>query len=257
MPPGWTRVQAICDYVHNRITFDYEHAARRAPRSRPTRSASACAATSRTLLITFCRCLNIPARYVNGYLGDIGVPTDPAPMDFSAWFEVFLDGRWYTFDARHNKPRIGRIVIARGRDATDVALINSFGPHILKKFKIWTNEVAEAPRSGPPTADVTVCRELPELPPICRLVRATGAPVRSRGAERRRDDLVDSIAVAVRRFLNSPGFKFFLIGGLVLALPIPMLLVWVLISEREQRARACARRWRANGAAPSASWGRC
>ena len=96
------------------------------------------------MLITFCRCLNIPARYVNGYLGDIGVPPDPAPMDFSAWVEVLLDNRWYTFDARHNKPRIGRIVVARGRDATDVALINSFGPHTLKKFKVWTDEVAEA-----------------------------------------------------------------------------------------------------------------
>ncbi len=91
-------------------------------------------------MIAFCRCLNIPARYVNGYLGDIGVPPDPAPMDFSAWVEVFLGGRWYTFDPRHNAARIGRIVVARGRDATDVALINSFGPHSLKLFKIWTDE---------------------------------------------------------------------------------------------------------------------
>ena len=94
------------------------------------------------LMIAFCRCLNIPARYVNGYLGDIGVPPDPAPMDFSAWVEVYLESRWYTFDARHNMPRIGRIVVARGRDATDVALINSFGPHILNAFKVHTKEVA-------------------------------------------------------------------------------------------------------------------
>jgi transglutaminase-like putative cysteine protease len=91
-------------------------------------------------MIALCRCLNIPARYVNGYLGDIGVPPDPAPMDFSAWTEVFLDDRWYAFDARHNKPRIGRIVVARGRDATDVPLMNSFGPHTLKTFKVWADE---------------------------------------------------------------------------------------------------------------------
>ena len=141
-PPGWGRVQTIADYVHKRVTFGYEHA-------RPTRTAleaheeriGVCRDYAH-LFITFCRCLNIPARYVNGYLGDIGVPPDPAPMDFSAWVEVFLDNRWYTFDARHNEPRTGRIVVARGRDATDVPLINSFGPHILKKFKVWTDEVA-------------------------------------------------------------------------------------------------------------------
>jgi transglutaminase-like putative cysteine protease len=84
--------------------------------------------------------MNIPARYVNGYLGDIGVPADPAPMDFSAWYEVWLDGKWYTFDARHNMPRIARIVVARGRDAIDVPLLHSFGPHALTLFKIWTYE---------------------------------------------------------------------------------------------------------------------
>jgi transglutaminase-like putative cysteine protease len=144
-PPGWTRVQAIGNFVHNHLTFGYEHA-------RATRTAIE-AFEERTgvcrdfahLMIAFCRCLNIPARYVNGYLGDIGVPPDPAPMDFSAWVEVFLDERWFTVDARHNKPRIGRIVVARGRDATDVALINSFGPHILKSFKVWADET-EAPR---------------------------------------------------------------------------------------------------------------
>jgi transglutaminase-like putative cysteine protease len=97
------------------------------------------------LMIAFCRCLNIPARYVNGYLGDIGVPPDPAPMDFSAWVEAFLDQRWFTFDPRHNVPRVGRIVVARGRDATDVPLINSFGPHVLKKFKVWTDETQAQP----------------------------------------------------------------------------------------------------------------
>ena len=95
------------------------------------------------LAVTFCRCMNIPARYCTGYLGDIEVPRDPAPMDFSAWFEVFLDGRWYTFDARHNHPRIGRIVIARGRDAADVAISTTFGSAALARFTVVTDEVAD------------------------------------------------------------------------------------------------------------------
>lgn len=137
---GWARVQAICDYVHNHLSFGYGYA-------RSTRTATQ-AHDERVgvcrdfahLAITLCRCVNIPARYVNGYLGDIGVPADPAPMDFSAWFEAFLDGKWYTFDARHNIPRTGRIVIARGRDATDVPLLHTFGPHQLSLFKVWTDE---------------------------------------------------------------------------------------------------------------------
>ncbi|MER8862956.1 transglutaminase family protein [Mesorhizobium sp. M0751] len=140
LSPGWARVQAIVDYVHNRLSFGYGYA-------RSTRTAAQ-AHEERVgvcrdfahLAITLCRCMNIPARYVNGYLGDIGVPADPAPMDFSAWVEVFLDGRWYTFDPRHNVPRIGRVVIARGRDATDVPLLHSFGPHRLSLFKVWTHE---------------------------------------------------------------------------------------------------------------------
>jgi transglutaminase-like putative cysteine protease len=138
--PGWTRVQAVCDFVHNHLTFGYPHA-------RPTRTAleayderkGVCRDFAH-LMIALCRCLNIPARYVNGYLGDIGVPKDPAPMDFSAWVEVYLENRWHTFDARHNKRRIGRIVVARGRDATDVPLINTFGPHVLTTFKVWADE---------------------------------------------------------------------------------------------------------------------
>lgn len=142
--PGWGRVQAICDYVHEHITFGYEHAcATRTALEAHEQRIGVCRDFAH-LMITFCRCLNIPARYVNGYLGDIGVPPNPAPMDFSAWTEVFLDGRWYTFDARHNAPRIGRIILARGRDATDVPLINSFGPHTLKTFKVWTNEEVPA-----------------------------------------------------------------------------------------------------------------
>jgi transglutaminase-like putative cysteine protease len=140
IPPGWGRVQAICDFVQSHIRFDYMHA-------RATRTAfdvfhervGVCRDFAH-LAITFCRCLNIPARYVNGHLGDIGVPVVD-PMDFSAWIEVFLDGAWRTFDPRNNIPRIGRIVVARGRDAADVPLINSFGPHVLKSFRVWTYEV--------------------------------------------------------------------------------------------------------------------
>jgi transglutaminase-like putative cysteine protease len=140
-PPGWSRVQAICDYVYRHITFGYEHA-------RMTRTALE-AFHDRTgvcrdfthLAVAFCRCMNIPARYCTGYLGDIGVPPVDEPMDFSAWFEVFLGGEWHTFDARHNTPRIGRVLIARGRDAADVALSNTFGPATLTSFRVWTDEV--------------------------------------------------------------------------------------------------------------------
>jgi transglutaminase-like putative cysteine protease len=141
MPFGWPRVQAVCDWVHNNIEFGYSYA-------RPTKTAfdvyqerrGVCRDFSH-LLIAFLRCLNIPARYVTGYLGDIGVPHNPDPMDFSAWTEVFLDGRWFTFDARHNHARIGRIVMARGRDAVDVAITTSFGPSVLNKFSVITDEI--------------------------------------------------------------------------------------------------------------------
>ena len=143
--PGWPRVQAICDYVHRHIRFDYQQA-------RSTRTAhdawlervGVCHDFAH-LAIAFCRCMNIPTRYVNGYMGDIGVPIT-GPMDFSAWMEVFLDGRWHTFDPRNNRPRIGRIVVAYGRDAADVPLIHSFGPHILESFLVWTDPVADAGR---------------------------------------------------------------------------------------------------------------
>ncbi|HEX4407971.1 MAG TPA: transglutaminase family protein [Xanthobacteraceae bacterium] len=142
VPKGWPLVQAICDYVHNHVIFGYEHAS-------PTKTAFDAYTEKRGvcrdfahLAIALCRCLNVPARYCTGYLGDIGVPLDPAPMDFSAWFEAYLGDRWYTFDARHNRPRIGRILMARGRDATDVAMVTSFGPCTLVNFKVVTEEVA-------------------------------------------------------------------------------------------------------------------
>lgn len=140
LPPGWARVQAIVDYVHSRLSFGYGYArATRTAAQAHEERVGVCRDFAH-LAITLCRCMNIPARYVNGYLGDIGVPLDPAPMDFSAWMEVFLDGKWYAFDPRHNRPRIGRVVIARGRDATDVPLLHSFGPHRLTLFKVWTYE---------------------------------------------------------------------------------------------------------------------
>jgi transglutaminase-like putative cysteine protease len=138
--PGWNRVQAICDWVHSRITFNYGFA-------RPTKTALD-VFTERVgvcrdfqhLAVTFCRCLNIPARYVAGYLGDIGVPPG-GPMDFSAWFEAYLDGQWWTFDARHNTPRIGRVLMATGRDAADVAFLTSFGTSTMTHFDVVTEEV--------------------------------------------------------------------------------------------------------------------
>jgi transglutaminase-like putative cysteine protease len=140
-PTGWGRVQAICDFVNGNITFGYEHA-------RMTRTAleayydkTGVCRDYAHLAVAFCRCMNIPARYCTGYLGDIGMPPPYGPMDFAGWFEAFLDGRWYTFDARNNMPRIGRVLIARGRDAADVAISSAFGPNTLTSFKVWTDEV--------------------------------------------------------------------------------------------------------------------
>jgi transglutaminase-like putative cysteine protease len=141
--PGWQRVQAISDYVNGRITFGYHHARSDRTASEGHDERKGVCRDFAHLAVTLCRCMNIPARYCTGYLGDIGVPKDPAPMDFSAWFEVLLGDRWYAFDARHNKPRIGRIVIARGRDAADVAISTSFGPVKLAKFHVVTDEIAE------------------------------------------------------------------------------------------------------------------
>jgi transglutaminase-like putative cysteine protease len=140
---GWRRVQAICDYVHERITFSYQHARNDRTASEGHEERIGVCRDFAHLAVTLCRCMNIPARYCTGYLGDIGVPADPAPMDFSAWFEAYLGGRWYTFDARHNHPRIGRIVIARGRDAADVAISTTFGAAQLTRFAVLTEEVHE------------------------------------------------------------------------------------------------------------------
>jgi len=142
--PGWHRVQAICDYAHQRISFGYHHARSDRTAFEGHEERVGVCRDFAHLAVTLCRCMNIPARYCTGYLGDIGVPVDPAPMDFSAWFEVYLDGHWYTFDARHNHPRIGRIVMARGRDAADVAISTTFGAAQLVKFAVITEEVVSA-----------------------------------------------------------------------------------------------------------------
>ena len=144
-PEGWPRVQAIVDFVHQYLRFGYEFA-------RPTKTALQAynegAGVCRDfahLAIAFCRALNIPARYCTGYLGDIGVPYNPAPMDFAGYFEAYLgapgSGRWYAFDPRNHAPRIGRVLIARGRDAADAAITTTYAPHVLKQFKVWTDEV--------------------------------------------------------------------------------------------------------------------
>jgi transglutaminase-like putative cysteine protease len=138
---GWDRVQAICDFVHGHIKFGYAFARDDRTASDAYHERVGVCRDFTHLAVALCRCMNIPARYCTGYLGDIGVPPDPAPMDFSAWFEVFLEGHWFTFDARHNRPRIGRVVIARGRDAADVAISTSFGPASLTSFKVITEEV--------------------------------------------------------------------------------------------------------------------
>jgi transglutaminase-like putative cysteine protease len=147
-PPGQPRVQAICDYVHNHISFNYQNA-------RATRSAAE-AFNERTgvcrdyahLAIAFCRCMNIPARYCTGYLGDVGTPPPFPPGDFAAWIEVWIGGRWRLFDPRNNVPRIGRVLMARGRDASDVAFATTFGPNTLESFQVWTDEIPVGNAAG-------------------------------------------------------------------------------------------------------------
>jgi transglutaminase-like putative cysteine protease len=140
-PTGWGRVQAVCDFVNQHIAFSYADA-------RPTRTAFEAFNERRGvcrdyahLAVTLCRCLNIPARYCTGYLGDMGEPPPYSTMDFAGWFEAYLGGQWYMFDPRNNKPRIGRVLIARGRDAADVAITTTFGPNTLESFRVWTDEV--------------------------------------------------------------------------------------------------------------------
>jgi transglutaminase-like putative cysteine protease len=141
LAPGWQRVQAICDWVHGNVTFGYHFASSTKTALDVYRDRTGVCRDFQHLAITFCRSLNIPARYATGYLGDICVPPTDAPMDFSAWFEVYLEDRWWTFDARNNQPRVGRVLMAIGRDATDVAITTSFGDMRLVHFEVTTDEV--------------------------------------------------------------------------------------------------------------------
>lgn len=140
---GWQRVQAVTDFVHSHLSFGYEHASATRSALQAFEQRIGVCRDFAHLAVALCRCLNIPARYCNGYLGDIGVPVDPAGMDFSAWFQAYLGGEWYSFDPRHNQRRIGRILIGCGRDAADVPMISSFGRHSLSKFEVVTELVPE------------------------------------------------------------------------------------------------------------------
>ena len=146
--PGWPRVQAVCEFVHRHIHFDYMQARATRTAVEAFRERVGVCRDFTHLAITFCRCLNIPARYCTGYLGDIGIPEQVAPMDFSAWMEVYIGRQWYTFDARNLTPRIGRVLMARGRDATDVALITCFGESRLEIFSVRTDEISESDLQG-------------------------------------------------------------------------------------------------------------
>ncbi len=145
--PGYPRVQAICDFVHHHLTFGYGTST---PLTSAVEVYEARAGVCRDfahLAITFCRALNIPARYAFGYLPDIGVPPPDAPMDFCAWMEVFLEGGWYTFDPRNNQPRVGRVLIGRGRDALDVAMVTTYGAPLLVNMQVWADEVLASGRA--------------------------------------------------------------------------------------------------------------
>lgn len=156
LPPGGDRVQAVVDWVQQHVEFGYKHACATKTAWDVYEQGKGVCRDFQHLAITLCRCLNVPTRYATGYLGDIGVPADPSPMDFSAWFEVFLEGRWWTLDARHNKPRIARVLMATGRDAADVALTTSFGQVTLQKFVVWTDEVSGPSPAAPKTIQIPV-----------------------------------------------------------------------------------------------------
>jgi transglutaminase-like putative cysteine protease len=143
-PEGWARVQAIVEFVHNHVTFGYQHAHHMKSAHDVYEQKSGVCRDFAHLAVAFCRCMGIPARYCTGYMGDIGIPLEPFPMDFSGWFQVYLSGQWYTFDARHNVPRAGRILMGTGRDAADVALTTSFGRMDLVKFLVISDEVVPA-----------------------------------------------------------------------------------------------------------------
>jgi len=146
--PGYPRVQAICDYVHNHIAFDYQNVSATRSAMEVFNAPTGVCRDYAHLAISFCRCMNIPARYCTGYLGDIGLPPPYGVGDFAAWFEAWIDGQWHIFDPRNNVPRRGRILMARGRDACDVAITTTFGPNTLESFRVWTDEITDIEHSG-------------------------------------------------------------------------------------------------------------
>ena len=161
-PPGWARVQAICNFVHNHLTFGYKFGRPTKTAGEALREGTGVCRDFAHLAIALCRAMNVPARYASGYLGDIGVPPS-GPGDFCAWFEAYLEGRWYTFDARYNTPRIGRVLMVRGRDAADGAMMTSFGSYELKLFRVWTDEVMGMVSGD----DVSgLLRDLPDAPAL-------------------------------------------------------------------------------------------
>jgi transglutaminase-like putative cysteine protease len=141
--PGWTRVQAVCDFVHRHVVFGYSFARVTRTASEAYQERQGVCRDFAHLAVAFCRALNIPARYCTGYLGDSGMPPPHPPGDFAAWFEAYLGDQWHTFDPRNNVPRIGRVLMARGRDAADVAMTTTFGPNTLRNFRVWMDELAE------------------------------------------------------------------------------------------------------------------
>nr|WP_244437670.1 transglutaminase family protein [Roseivivax isoporae] len=151
-PQGWARVQAICDYVHTTVAFDYMKASATRTASETLSGRQGVCRDFTHLAIAFCRCMNIPARYCTGYLSELGEPPPHAPDDFAAWMEVFLGGRWWVFDPRNNTRRVGRILIARGRDAADVPLTQTFGPNTLTGFEVWTRDAQDDSVETPPAS---------------------------------------------------------------------------------------------------------
>ena len=151
-PPGWSRVQAICDFVHTTVSFDYMQADATRTASQSLAGRKGVCRDFAHLAIALCRCMNIPARYCTGYLSEFGEPEPHAPDDFAAWMEVFLDGRWWVFDPRNNSRRVGRILIARGRDAADVPLTQTFGPSALTQFDVWTRDARHDPAETAPVS---------------------------------------------------------------------------------------------------------
>lgn len=151
-PPGWSRVQAICDFVHTTVSFDYMQADATRTASQTLAGRMGVCRDFAHLAIALCRCMNIPARYCTGYLSEFGEPEPHAPDDFAAWMEVFLDGRWWVFDPRNNSRRMGRILVARGRDAADVPLTQTFGPSTLTQFDVWTWDARHGPAETTPVS---------------------------------------------------------------------------------------------------------